>query len=117
MYCISFREMFHASRWLNDARFYSPMACLFNGTHAFIRDCVSYRHPALGVVTCIIVQYFIKVRLWTNIQLLDTSAHLHVGGCPGAIRRVRCPFDLGAVSTGCTRHIGLLSPIWNPDYF
>ena len=44
----------------------SPMACLFNGTHAFIRDCVSYRHPALGVVTCIIVKYFIKVRLWTN---------------------------------------------------
>ena len=64
--CIFCREMFHASRWLNDARFYSPMACLLNGTHAFIRDCASCRHPALGVVTCIIVMYFMKVRLWTN---------------------------------------------------
>ena len=61
--------MYHASRWLHDSRFYSPMAILQNGTHAFINDCVTYYHPDFDVVTCCIIKYFMKVGLYTQVNL------------------------------------------------
>ena len=54
-------EMFHASRWLHDTRFYSPMAFLSNGNQAFVRDCVKCQHPVFGVVNCIVVKYYVVV--------------------------------------------------------
>jgi len=30
----------NASRWLYDVHFYSPMACMHNGTHVFLRDLI-----------------------------------------------------------------------------
>ena len=64
-----YKELFHASQWHNDTRFYSPMASLSDGTHAFIHDCVRCKHPQFDVVTCIVTKYFMMV----NIMIV----HIH----------------------------------------
>ena len=53
--------MFHASRWLNDPRFFAPMIRLPNGLHVFVADFVRCKHQLLGEVNCRITKYFMKV--------------------------------------------------------
>ena len=58
------REMFHASKWHSDLRFYSPMALLDSGEHVFIRDCVSCAHPVLpSIITGLVIKLFKKVMM------------------------------------------------------
>ncbi len=58
----SFSEMYHASRWLNNPRYYSPMASLPDGTNIFIRDFVkSFYCDLQGEATCVVVKLFKQV--------------------------------------------------------
>ncbi len=65
------REMFHARRWHEDSRFFTPMTDLVDGTHVFIRDCVNIVHTVLGRVTGVILKYFVKVKLCVTLTLLS----------------------------------------------
>lgn len=68
------REIFHASRWLTDSRFFSPMVCLTNGLQIFVADFVQCKHQLLGVVNCRIIKYFMKVSCHCNcIQYSELS--------------------------------------------
>ena len=58
---MTYREMFHTSRWHEDTRYLSPMVCLQDGTQVFLWDCVSCTHSLLGVVNGIVKKYFMKV--------------------------------------------------------
>lgn len=60
------REMFHASRWLKDPRFYSPMVVLECGLHIFVRDCVicdplSCGGSIMEKVNCLVLNFYTKV--------------------------------------------------------
>lgn len=56
-----FREMYHASRWHNNPRYFSPMTILQDGTHVFIRDCVMCKHPFFEIVTAIVNKFVMQV--------------------------------------------------------
>ena len=51
-------EMFHASAWHTDPRFFSPMVSLQNRTQVYIHDCIECTHPLLGTVTGVVLKFF-----------------------------------------------------------
>ena len=68
------REIFHGNRWHSDARFFAPMITLLDGTAIFVRDCVSFQHPNLGVVKETVVKYHHQV--FIRISMLQLVMHI-----------------------------------------
>ena len=63
------REIYHGTRWNTDTRFSAPMVSVSHDIPVFLRDCVTFLHPQVGLATGIIVQFFLKVCvnvLWGN---------------------------------------------------
>eukprot|EP00731_Ephydatia_muelleri_P005116 Em0002g1292a len=53
-----YTEIFHGKKWSTDSRFASPMAELDTGVDVFVRDCVYFQHPKLGLSKGVIVKFF-----------------------------------------------------------
>lgn len=53
------------------------MAYLCDGTHAFIHDCVKYKHPQFDVVTYIITKYFTMVSRITMLMCSSIAYLFH----------------------------------------
>ena len=55
------REIYHGTRWNTDTRFSAPMVSVSHDIPVFLRDCVTFLHPQVGLATGIVVQFFLKV--------------------------------------------------------
>ena len=55
------REIYHGTRWNTDTRFSAPMVSVSHDIPVFLRDCVTFLHPQVGLATGIVVQFFQKV--------------------------------------------------------
>ncbi|KAL5459795.1 hypothetical protein EMCRGX_G033171 [Ephydatia muelleri] len=53
-----FTEMFHGRHWCTDERYFTPMVVLNDGTHIFVRDCISFHHPLTGTTKGMVVKFF-----------------------------------------------------------
>ena len=53
--------MFHGRRWCTDERHFTPMVVLNDGTHIFVRDCISFHYPLTGTTKGMVVKFFQQV--------------------------------------------------------
>ena len=56
-----YSEMFEASRWHSDERFFAPMITHKNGDHIFVGDTVNFQDPAHGPCSGQVVKFMTEV--------------------------------------------------------
>ena len=57
----TYSEMFEASRWHSDERFFAPMITHKNGDHIFVRDTVNFQEPGHGPCYGEVVKFMTEV--------------------------------------------------------
>ena len=61
VYCHIYREMFEASWWHSDERFFAPMITHKNGDHIIVGDTVNFQDPAHGPCSGKVVKFMTEV--------------------------------------------------------
>ena len=57
----TYSEMFEASRWHSDERFFAPMITHKNGDHIFVGDIVNFQEPGHGPCYRKVVKFMTEV--------------------------------------------------------